>query len=230
MDSKSPISDATITRNVNRQLAGCGLRSPCRIEVQTRNGEVTLSGVVQFVHQRNAAAQAIRTVEGVKRVIEKLKVTPPAKHQYAQPAHAPKPQPPEPLRAHTPDASAEVAAEAPEEPISPVVLSNESPHVDRSADEPASESGDTSFEFGAGNGKASPPAVTSGIHHTRSGDSYTFECASSAEAERLRVLLAAYADWLKKNAWVGAAKPKGDTHRVTFHAKSVIEFLRQEGF
>src|SRR5215469_3455247 len=88
MERKVPISDETISRNVTRQLSHGGLRSPCHIEVQTRNGVVTLSGTVQFVHRRNTALQATRTVEGVTRVVEKLKVTPPPKRQYKQPTVA----------------------------------------------------------------------------------------------------------------------------------------------
>lgn len=207
MDHKSPTSDATITRNVSRQLAGCGLRSPCRIEVQTRNGEVTLSGAVQFVHQRNAAVQAIRTVEGVRRVIEKLKVTPPAKHQYAQPAHSPKLRPPETPQAETPQAEMPRGEEAQAE-------------TSQTQTQPAL----------AGALTSAPRATTGGMCHSRNGDSYTFECGTHEEAERLRAILVNYVDWLKKNSWVGEAKSSGSTHHVTFHAKSVIEFLRQEGF
>lgn len=66
------------------------------------------------------------------------------------------------------------------------------------------------------------------VSFNRSGDSYTFVCSSKEEAERIRILLASFADWLKKNSWIGASKQSGDEHRVTFHAKSVTEFLRQE--
>ncbi|HJT33080.1 MAG TPA: BON domain-containing protein [Pirellulales bacterium] len=195
MDRKVPLRDADISQNVTRQLAGRGLRSPCEIRVQTRNGEVTLSGTVQYVHQRDAAVQAIRTVEGVKRVVEKLKVTPSPKRQHAQPTSQPQSQPKD-----KPEAVAQQETAKPQPATS---------------SEPASSSKST--------------AVTS-MPHTRKGDSYTFDCASGREAERLRVVLASYADWLKTNSWVGASKPEGKLHRVTFHAKSVIEFLRQEGF
>lgn len=226
MDRKVPISDATITRNVSRQLSGCGLRSPCRIEVQTRNGEVTLSGTVQFVHQRNAAAQAIRTVEGVKRVVEKIKVTPPARHQYGQPAHNAKPRTPEISQPEAADAAPKGPAEVSDEPDPlPVELpaSNQPEHLVSDA------SADTSFEFGHAP-RPEPQAAMAGMPHSRKGESYTFECASLEEAEKLRAILARYADWLKKNAWVGETKPTNGAHRVTFHAKSVVEFLRQEGF
>jgi hypothetical protein len=221
MERKVPISDASISRNVSRQLASAGLRAPCHIQVQTRNGEVTLSGSVQFVHQRNTAIQALRTVEGVIRVVEKLKVTPPAKHQYAQPAQ-PRTvdqagaSPPRPIsETNEPDSST-----GPASPPAPQPPADEGPL------------GDSSYTLG----DALPPAPKAplaqgeNMRHTRSGDSYTFECASPDEAKRLQAVLADYAEWLKKNSWVGASKPSGDVHLVTFHGKSVIEFLRQQGF
>lgn len=195
MDRKVPLSDADISQNVSRQLAGRGLRSPCEIRVQTRNGQVTLSGTVQYVHQRDAAVNAIRTVEGVKRVVEKLKVTPSPKREHVQQTSRPASKP-----ADKPAAVGEQGTPKPQ------------PATSR---EPASSS------------KSIP--ITS-MPHTRKGDSYTFDCANEDEAERLRTVLASYADWLKKNSWIGASKPDGKVHRVTFHAKSVIEFLRQEGF
>ena len=231
MDRKDPISDATISRNVTRQLSSCGLRSPCRIQVQTRNGEVTLSGNVQFVHQRNAAVQSIRTVEGVRRIVEKLKVTPPAKHQYPEPAARPAKQP----AAEQPEVTSDAAVDEQSPPAAPNA-SEPMPRPEAATVPVALESDEESvdFSFTVGNGSSadrmSPVVDTSELHHTRSGDNYTFDCASEGDAERLRDLLANYADWLKKNSWIGKSKPSGKLHRVTFHAKSVIDFLRQEGF
>jgi hypothetical protein len=230
MERKVPISDASISRNVTRHLANAGLRSPCHIQVQTRNGEVTLSGSIQYVHQRNTAVQSLRTVEGVKRVVEKLKVTPAAKHQYTQHA-APPAQPP---AVNNADAS-------PQQPISES-RSEGTNEPDSSpgptppfASQPTADEGplvDLSYTLGGALGSAqkAPLAQEEDMHHTRSGDSYTFECASPDEAKRLRAALADYTQWLKKNSWIGESKPSGDLHVVTFHGKSVIEFLRQQGF
>jgi hypothetical protein len=227
MDRKAPISDATISRNVSRQLAGRGLRSPCQIQVQTRNGEVTLSGTVQYVHQRDAAVQAIRTVEGVRRIVEKLKVSPPAKHRYPESAAKPlKPPAVDATQAEPKDAAAETPPDVSNESDA---TSNELPAPDEQT--LLAAEGFTDFSLGSGDARTSTPqATTASMPHSRKGESYTFECSSPEEAERLRVVLAAYADWFKKNSWVGASKPTSGVHRVTFHAKSVIEFLRQEGF
>jgi osmotically-inducible protein OsmY len=40
------------------------------VTVQTRKGEVTLTGTVQFSHQKVAAQQAATGVTGVRRVID----------------------------------------------------------------------------------------------------------------------------------------------------------------
>jgi hypothetical protein len=227
---KVPISDATISRNVSRQLASSGLRSPCRIQVQTRNGEVTLSGTVQFVHQRNTAVQSIRTVEGVRRIVEKLKVTPPAKHQYPQPTAASKKEPVSDEAQAVPG-DGDAAPPIPEPPLP----ANEPTQVEAAGDASAMLVTEVDFDATSMAPDSAPqesaPRISAGeLRVTRSGDSHTFECSSNDDAERLRVLLAGFADWLKKNSWVGTAKQTGDLHLVTFHAKSLIEYLRQQGF
>jgi osmotically-inducible protein OsmY len=63
-------SDQTITNQVLLKLAKRGFRSPCAVKVQTKQGEVTLSGTVQFSHQKAAAMQAATGVTGVRRVID----------------------------------------------------------------------------------------------------------------------------------------------------------------
>ena len=74
--STNRISDPKITQQVSQRLAGCGIRSPSHVTVVSANGEVTLSGIVQYQHQRNSALQATRAVDGVRRVIDVLKLIP----------------------------------------------------------------------------------------------------------------------------------------------------------
>ncbi len=50
------------------------MRSPCRIAVQTAKGVVTLSGDIEYEHQRNAAVQAARHLDGVSSVVDRLHV------------------------------------------------------------------------------------------------------------------------------------------------------------
>jgi hypothetical protein len=82
MARKEPVADPAITQKVMQQLSARGLRTPCRISVQTRKGEVTLSGNVQYPHQRDAAIAAIRSVDGIRKVHDQIKVRPPVKHEY----------------------------------------------------------------------------------------------------------------------------------------------------
>jgi osmotically-inducible protein OsmY len=72
--------DTSITQHVSQQLASRGLRPPCHVNVSTSKGNVTLSGTIQYEHQRRAAVQATRAVAGVTRVVDQLKVIPKADH------------------------------------------------------------------------------------------------------------------------------------------------------
>jgi osmotically-inducible protein OsmY len=78
-DNKNRISDPKITQAVTQRLANRGIRPPSRISVTSANGQVTLSGSIQFEHQRHAVLHTTRAVEGVKRVVDMLKLiaTPP---------------------------------------------------------------------------------------------------------------------------------------------------------
>jgi len=71
--------DRTIAQAVTQRLATRGIRSPCRIDVQSRNGEVTLSGSIQYPYQRSAAMQAASTTSGVRQVVDRLTVKSTAK-------------------------------------------------------------------------------------------------------------------------------------------------------
>jgi len=69
-------TDDRITQTVKNKLASRGFSSPCCLTVQTSNGQVTLSGMVQYAHQKSAALSAIRGLEGVRRVIDQMMVKP----------------------------------------------------------------------------------------------------------------------------------------------------------
>ena len=71
--------DQVITQHVTNKLAKGGISSPCRVVVQTKNGEVTLSGTVQYNHQKGAATKAASGIAGVRRVIDHMSVKPRAK-------------------------------------------------------------------------------------------------------------------------------------------------------
>ncbi len=67
-------SDPKIAQQVSQRLAGCGLRAPSRVTVSSASGQVTLSGSIQYEHQRHPALRAAGGVAGVQRVIDLLKI------------------------------------------------------------------------------------------------------------------------------------------------------------
>lgn len=70
------IPDKTITQQVSQKLSNRGINSPSQVNVNTRRGEVTLSGTVQYPHQKNSAVQVATSIMGVRRVIDNLTVKP----------------------------------------------------------------------------------------------------------------------------------------------------------
>jgi osmotically-inducible protein OsmY len=75
------VNDRAIVQQVIQRLATRGLSSPCKIDVQSRNGEVTLTGPIQHPHQRATAKQAASTASGVRNVVDRLTLKLVAKRQ-----------------------------------------------------------------------------------------------------------------------------------------------------
>jgi osmotically-inducible protein OsmY len=66
------IPDHSITQAVTQHLSNRGVRSPCHVIVATNQGNVTLSGTIQYEHQRHMVVQVTRGVQGVQRVSDQL--------------------------------------------------------------------------------------------------------------------------------------------------------------
>jgi hypothetical protein len=81
MWQKEIIPDKSINQKVTQQLSARGLRAPCHIAVRTAKGVVTLSGDVEYEHQRNTAVQSTRRLDGVSSVVDQLRVKPKAPPQ-----------------------------------------------------------------------------------------------------------------------------------------------------
>ncbi len=89
-DSKNRISDPKIIQHVSQRLGNRGIRSPARINVASANGQVTLSGNIQYEHQRHTALQTAQSVEGVRRVVDMLKlIVAPPRPKVASPRPSP---------------------------------------------------------------------------------------------------------------------------------------------
>ncbi len=75
--AKSPgtkVDDAEITAKVKAKLAADGDINPFNIDVDTNEGEVTLQGRVKKEETRTKAERYARGTNGVKRVINLIKV------------------------------------------------------------------------------------------------------------------------------------------------------------
>jgi len=68
------IDDSYITGAVKTQLASDKLVSLTRVEVETNNGVVYLTGQVQTAEQRSHIGSLASQVSGVKRVVNNLQV------------------------------------------------------------------------------------------------------------------------------------------------------------
>ena len=71
--------DDRLELKLTNKLGNIGLRTPCRIQVEVYQGGVTLKGMVLYDYQKRAAISAARSMDGVKSVIDQLKVQPPVK-------------------------------------------------------------------------------------------------------------------------------------------------------
>ncbi|HVG06525.1 MAG TPA: BON domain-containing protein [Thermoanaerobaculia bacterium] len=68
------VDDAAITATVKSKLAADGDINPFNIDVDTNEGVVTLQGRVEKEEARTKAEQLARETEGVRRVINLVKV------------------------------------------------------------------------------------------------------------------------------------------------------------
>ncbi len=76
----SPVKDPVISQKVSQKLSSLGVRAPCRVMVATNKGNVTLSGTIQYEHQRQGAMHAVRGIAGVRSVIDQMRVIPSRPH------------------------------------------------------------------------------------------------------------------------------------------------------
>ena len=74
MLQKGSASDKTILKSVTQRLARASLGSHSRVTAVVRNGQVTLSGCIQYEGQRRPALRAANGVDGVGGVLDQLLV------------------------------------------------------------------------------------------------------------------------------------------------------------
>lgn len=79
MQRSGQTPDKQVSQKVQQRLSRAGVGSQSTISVQVRNGDVTLSGTLQYETQRRSALHAARGVTGVRRIVDQLQVKQAAK-------------------------------------------------------------------------------------------------------------------------------------------------------
>jgi hyperosmotically inducible protein len=74
--SERQVDDALLTARIKAQMAADGRISPSRVDVDTLNGDVTLSGETPTPQEKIAAEEVTRKVEGVRGVSNQIIVNP----------------------------------------------------------------------------------------------------------------------------------------------------------
>jgi osmotically-inducible protein OsmY len=74
MQRSGQVPDRQISQKVEQRVSRAGLGSQAKIAVQVRNGDVTLSGNLQYETQRRPVLHAARGVDGVRRIVDHLQV------------------------------------------------------------------------------------------------------------------------------------------------------------
>jgi osmotically-inducible protein OsmY len=80
MKFHAKILDPVLSQKVIERLSSLGMRAPCRVTVVSNKGSVTLSGAIQYEHQRRMALRAASTVTGVQRVVDQMRTIPNGQH------------------------------------------------------------------------------------------------------------------------------------------------------
>jgi len=68
------IPDKTLLRTVTQTLAKRGGGARSRVTATVRSGEVTLTGAVNYEHERRLICRTAGTVSGVRRVVDQVRV------------------------------------------------------------------------------------------------------------------------------------------------------------
>ena len=78
MSRPGEISDKSILQKLNQRLLATGTGARSGVTAEVNSGTVTLSGAIQYEHQRHGLTRAANGVAGVRRVIDRVQVVPKA--------------------------------------------------------------------------------------------------------------------------------------------------------
>ena len=74
MQRSGQVPDKQLSQKVQQRVARAGVGSQSTISVQVRNGDVTLSGSLQYETQRRPVLHAASGVPGVRRIVDRLQL------------------------------------------------------------------------------------------------------------------------------------------------------------
>ncbi len=73
MTLKNQIPDKTLLRSVLQNMMRKGTNSS-RVTATARSGDVTITGTIDYEHQRRPILNSANNITGIKRVIDQLRV------------------------------------------------------------------------------------------------------------------------------------------------------------
>jgi hypothetical protein len=75
MLDRNTTSDKELLKSVNRRLERSGM-GRARVAATVQRGIVTISGLLQFENQRRPLTQAVRSIAGVRSIVDQLRLAP----------------------------------------------------------------------------------------------------------------------------------------------------------
>ena len=76
MLGRNEVPDKALLKTVNRRLDRTGSGSQTKVTASVQRGIVTLVGKLRYENQRNSIVKAIRSIAGVRQVIDQLQSPP----------------------------------------------------------------------------------------------------------------------------------------------------------
>ena len=72
----SQIPDKTLLKQVVQKLMRSGTGSQSRVTAAVRSGDLTLTGTLQYEHERRRVLKSTSNISGIRRVIDQMRVVP----------------------------------------------------------------------------------------------------------------------------------------------------------
>ncbi len=72
----SQIPDKTLFKQVTQKLSRSGVGSQSKVTASVRGGDVTLTGTLRYAQERHSILRSTNSVNGVRRVIDQMRVAP----------------------------------------------------------------------------------------------------------------------------------------------------------